>query len=393
MKLLFYLGHPAHYHLFKNAIRYFKGEGQHVTVLIKKKDVLEDLLDADGIPYRNIFPKTRGNSHFEMGRTIMKRNALLFQHCLRNRPDLLIGTSVENSHIGKVLGIPSINVNEDDHDVVPMYSKFSYPLSHTILAPNPCSTGRWEYKTIHYKGYHELAYLHPNQFVSNPRITEQYIPSGEPYFLIRFARLNAHHDEGIRGIDNRTAFHIIDKLKAHGRVYITSEKQLIPELEPYRIKINPADMHHIMAGASLYIGDSQTMAAEAGVLGVPFIRYNDFVDRIGYLRELERSYHLGYGISPSDPGKLFYTLNTLLSTPDLRPTFQRRRMKMLREKIDVNQFMIWFIENFPKSKSIMADNPEFQDQFISATIQSSSDTVKIKTGREVLTPGVTLKQA
>ena len=104
---------------------------------------MEDLLDADGIPYRNIFPKTRGNSHFEMGRTIMKRNALLFQHCLRNRPDLLIGTSVENSHIGKVLGIPSINVNEDDHDVVPMYSKFSYPLSHTILAPNPCSTGRF----------------------------------------------------------------------------------------------------------------------------------------------------------------------------------------------------------------------------------------------------------
>jgi len=43
-------------------------------------------------------------------------------------------------------------------------------------------------------------------------------------------------------------------------------------------------MHHVMAFASLYIGDSQTMAAEAGVLGVPFVRFNDFVGRIGYLR-------------------------------------------------------------------------------------------------------------
>ena len=69
-----------------------------------------------------------------------------------------------------------------------------------------------------------------------------------------------------------------------------------PQFEKYRIKINPLDMHHVMAFASLYIGDSQTMAAEAGVLGVPFVRFNDFVGRIGYLRELEDVYELGYGI-------------------------------------------------------------------------------------------------
>lgn len=55
-------------------------------------------------------------------------------------------------------------------------------------------------------------------------------------------------------------------------------------------------MHHVMAFASLYIGDSQTMAAEAGVLGVPFVRFSDFVGRIWYLRELEDKYELGYGI-------------------------------------------------------------------------------------------------
>ena len=58
-------------------------------------------------------------------------------------------------------------------------------------------------------------------------------------------------------------------------------------------------MHHVMAFASLYIGDSQTMAAEAGVLGVPFVRFNDFVGRIGSLRELEDVYRLGFGVHAS----------------------------------------------------------------------------------------------
>ena len=59
-------------------------------------------------------------------------------------------------------------------------------------------------------------------------------------------------------------------------------------------------MHHIMAFAKMYIGDSQTMAAEAGVLGTPFVRFNDFVGRIGYLRELEDVYNLGYGVKTPD---------------------------------------------------------------------------------------------
>ena len=115
----------------------------------------------------------------------------------------------------------------------------------------------------------------------------------------RFASLNAHHDSGIKGINTEIAQRLIDILAPHGRIYITSERPLEPQFEQYRIRINPLDMHHVMAFASLYIGDSQTMAAEAGVLGTPFVRFNDFVGRIGYLRELEDTYHLGFGVHAS----------------------------------------------------------------------------------------------
>lgn len=363
MKILFYLGHPAHFHLFKNAIWYFKNHNHIVHILIKKKDVLEDLLNEEGLEYHNIFPKTRGMSKFAMTKTIIKRNFRLTAFCLKHKPDLLIGTSVENTHVGKLLQIPSINVNEDDHTVVPLYSKLSYPFSSVILTPSCCSTGRWESKSIHYKGYHELAYLHPNNFEPDYNIVKRYIHDNTPYFIIRFARLTAHHDKGIKGINDEIAHRIIKILKPHGQVIITSEKRLDASFEPYRININPKDMHHMMAFANIYIGDSQTMAAEAGVLGTPFIRFNDFVGRIGYLEELENKYKLGFGIKPSEPFKLFNILNYLLANKTLKSEFRKRRFQMLKDKIDVNQLLIWFIENYPLSKQIMAENPSYQKKF------------------------------
>jgi predicted glycosyltransferase len=152
-------------------------------------------------------------------------------------------------------------------------------------------------------------------------------------------------------------------LKPHGDIYITAERELEPQFEQYRIKINPLDMHHVMAFADMYIGDSQTMAAEAGVLGVPFVRFNDFVGRIGYLRELEDDYNLGFGIKPSEVNRLYEVIEELLQMPNRKAVFQERRQKMLSEKIDFAKFLTWFIESYPESKKIMKTNPEYQYNF------------------------------
>jgi uncharacterized protein len=300
----------------------------------------------------------------------------------------LVGTSVENTHIGKLLGIPTINVNEDDHDVVPLYSKLSYPFASTILSPSTCTTGPWEKKTIHYKGYHELAYLHPNNFTPNIEIVKKYVNPGSPYFIIRFAKLSAHHDKGIKGINDDVAHKLIRMLEPHGQIIITSEKKLNPDFEPYRVNINPIHMHHIMAFATIYIGDSQTMAAEAGVLGTPFIRFNDFVGRIGYLEELENKYKLGFGIRPSEPSKLFSTLNYLLALKSIKTIFAEKRLEMLKEKIDVNRFMIWFIEKYPISKKMMTQKPDCQMKFAYEPRIKDSDYKKVQKHIELNTTKV-----
>ena len=127
-----------------------------------------------------------------------------------------------------------------------------------------------------------------------------------------------------------------------------------------------------MAFASLYIGDSQTMAAEAGVVGTPFVRLNDFVGRLSYLHELEaptdfeaRSngyvpkidahvsddvhYNLGYGHKTADIEGFFASIERWLNTPNRKELCAVRRTKMLKDKVDYAKFLTWFIENYPKS--------------------------------------------
>ncbi len=93
------------------------------------------------------------------------------------------------------------------------------------------------------------------------------------------------------------------------------------------------------------------------------IRFNDFVGKLGYLEELEHKYGLTYGIKTSEPEKLFQKIDDLLKIPGLKEKWQKRRQKMLQNKINVTAFMVWFIENYPKSFKIMKDNPEYQHNF------------------------------
>lgn len=369
MKLLVYMGHPAHFYLYKNVIENLRANNHQVEILIKKKDVLQNLVINQGWTFHNILEEGRKNNKLSMFYAMIKRTYRLLKFCNTYKPDILTGTSVENSYIGPIKRIPVINCNEDDAKVVPLYAKLSYPGANVVLSPCVCENDKWENKSIKYPSYQELAYLHPNHFTPDKSVVEKYFSADEPYFILRFAKLNAHHDAGIQGINTEIAQRLIDILKPQGRIYITSERELEPQFEQYRIKINPLDMHHVMAFASLYIGDSQTMAAEAAVLGTPFVRFNDFVGRIGYLRELEDDYQLGYGIKASEEGSVERLCNAVSELANLSPAerkerYQTRRQKMLSEKIDYAKFLTWFIENYPASKEeYMNADKEFWERF------------------------------
>ncbi len=358
-RVLFCLNHPAHYHLCKNVIANLKDDGNEVFILARQKDVLLDLLKNER--YETL-PLNKGKNLFEKIKYRRPSLNYVVEYAKRVKPDFVTGTGGFYG-VSQQLNIPSWLLVEDDattNAMIFLDNLLSNRKYTGILSPVVCNNSILEKKSVKYHSYHELAYLHPNNFTPDRAVVEKYFPSNEPYFIIRFAQLNAYHDLGVSGINTEVAQHLIDLLKPFGTIYITSERPLEPQFEQYRIRIDPSDMHHVMSFASLYIGDSQTMAAESGVLGVPFVRFNGFVGRIGYLRELEDVYHLGYGIKPKDVDKLFTVVTDLLQMPDRKDIFKLRRQKMLSDKIDYARFLTWFIENYPESVRIMKESPDYQ---------------------------------
>lgn len=367
MNILVQLSHPAHFHLYKNAVKNWQEHGHNVHVLIKTKDILEELLRNSQIPYHNILPVAHRKNKLGVLWDMLERNWKIFCFCKKNHVDILTGSTPEVAHVSKLLGLYSVNTGEDDMAVVPAFAKVAGPFIKCILAPVTCNLGQLEHKSVHYPGFQKLAYLHPKRFIPNKDILVKYdIDSTTPYFIIRFAQLNAHHDVGINGISTEVAQKIVDILTPYGSIYITSERPLEPQFEKYRLHINPLDIHHIMSFATLYIGDSQSMAVEAAMLGLPSLRFNDFVGKkkIGVMEELEHVYGLTYGISSHEPEKLYTKIKELLEKPKLHEDFQIKRKKMLEDKIDVTAFLTWFVENFPQSQ-IQTENAtdEFWNQF------------------------------
>lgn len=348
MRFLFYFSHPAQYLSMRETIRRLLAKpDNHVTVLIKTKDVLEDLIKHDGIPYTNFLPRQRGTSRLAMALSLLKRVLLLLPIIWKKKPDLLIGTDAALAQVGKLLAISRITILEDDCAVIKSLANLTYPYTQTILCPDVCDVGRWQDKKVGYAGYMKLGYLHPAVFCPDNTVQARY-GLHQSYVLVRLSKLGAHHDFDIRGIDPLLLDAIIyEVVERQGyQLWITSEGAMSEPYRRYQLQIHPADMHSVLANATLLISDSQSMSVEAAVLGIPSIRYSDLVGRISVLNELESRYRLTIGIPVSQREQLLPTVQEVLTTEELLAVYQARRQHMLRDKIDVTSFWVDFFENY-----------------------------------------------
>jgi hypothetical protein len=77
--------------------------------------------------------------------------------------------------------------------------------------------------------------------------------------------------------------------------------------------------------------------------------------------ELEKKFGLIFNFS--DPDLAIQKAIEILQHPNLKQEWQQKREKLLKEKIDITTFMVWFIENYPESFKVMKENPEIQERF------------------------------
>ena len=349
-KYLFYIGHPAHWHNISSLAQRLKLEEHNVVIVARRKDVVTELIESSNLEIILLKKAKKRNSIISLFSSIIIRYIEMYHIIKEQKPTLLIGTDFILPQLGKIFKTNSIVINEDDIKAVPFFGILAYPFATNILTPKVCDVGIWKYKQVTYDGYHELAYLNPRLFKPDLRILKKYFPENKKYFIIRFSGLDAHHDFGKKGISNRLALEIINILKDHGEICITSERSLPKALEKYRKNISAKDMHHIIYFSYAFIGDSQTMAAEAAVLGTPSVRFSDFTGKLGYLKELQSKYFLTIGISSNKPNILIKVIKKILDTKNIKAIWSKRSKIMMADKIDVQNFFYSFFSNYPNIK-------------------------------------------
>jgi predicted glycosyltransferase len=335
MKILFDIGHPAHVHLFKNFIFYLLRNKHEVTLVSRKKDVTESLLNHYNIPHTAITEP--GRNFFYMFLELMKRTFYIYKLYKKKKFSFAFGTSFSIGYISFVSKMKSFNFTEDDDNIIPLYTYLTYPFSTKIINPSCLIFKKWKEKRVLHNSFHELAYLHPNNFKPNQKILEKYNLKPFEYIIIRFSSLSAYHDLGIQGLRGNVLLQIEQKLKNYPQI-VSREGTKSHDIDPW-------DMHDVLAFAKMIISDSQTMTMEAAVLGVPSIRYNSFVEKISYLKEMESRFDLTYGFLPGrDENKMLNKIDELLQVKNLNNLWLVKREQMLNEKDDFNQWIINYFE-------------------------------------------------
>lgn len=350
-KVLISLNHPAHYHLFKNTVAILKQRGYEIVYVISNKDILEQLLKSEKVEYVKLNEQIKRKKSILSvflggGIDLLRKDYLLYRFAKKYKPSVMIGTDVSITHIGKLLNIPSLFFNEDDFEINRLACQFSYPFVTKIVSPDVCSVGKYTAKKIAYKGYQKIAYLHPNYFSPDYELIKDIVGYDETFFIVRLVSLTAGHDITGRhdGLNAPAIDRILTTLSKRGRVFITSEAPLDRKYRSYALNIKPNLMHHLLSFATLFISDSQSMCFEAGLLGTPYIRHNDFVGKISVLNEVENYYGLGVGILTRNSSELVPTIEKMLSDPDLKRSWKEKAKQVYRDKIDVAAFYANVVE-------------------------------------------------
>lgn len=314
-----------------------ENKGHEVLITARRKESAFELLNYYGFKFINLGVNKKGLVNKALG--LLSTDLKLLKISRTFKPDVLTG--IGNPYIAqvsKILGSKSILFTDTEH--ASLINNLSVPFSNFVLTPS-CFLKDLGPKHIRYNGYHELAYLHPKWFKEERDILKELdIKKNQKFFILRSVSWQASHDVGYQGISKEQMAKTINLLENYGRVFLSSEFN-DRSFEEYTIKAHPAKIHTLMAHSSLYMGEGATMASESAILGVPSFYISPLLGTMGNFEELEKKYGLLYSFKNAESALV--PISKLLEN-NMLPEWEKKREKLLKDKIDVTSFVIDFFQ-------------------------------------------------
>ncbi|MHC1738591.1 MAG: DUF354 domain-containing protein [Ignavibacteriaceae bacterium] len=359
MNILVDIAHPAHVHLFKHFIKIMQSKGNEVIIAARNKDITFELLNTYKIKYYVL------GRHYK---SLVGKAFGAFSHLakmiylgLKYKIDIYLDAgTMYPAIVSFVLRKPNIMVDNTDVDFTLNIAIF---FTNVIITPVSFKKdfGR---KHIRCESFNELAFLHKKYFRPDPSILKALsINAGEKYVLLRFVLWKSIDDIGYSGFSQDEIREIVKKFSSFGRVFISCEYELPPDLRELQIEFNPkikfGDMQNIEYYAHIYFGESGAMATECAMLGTP--SYFISPKKLGFTDELEKKYDLICQYE-NKYGALDQVYKQI-QNPELKLNWQKKRDNMLSEKISYTDFIVWFVENYPSSFDEIKKNKSIQNNF------------------------------
>ncbi|MFO7792368.1 MAG: DUF354 domain-containing protein [Candidatus Saliniplasma sp.] len=340
LKVLLVIAHPAHVHFFKNLIWEMEEEGHEFNLMVKERENTTALMDLLGFEYET-FGKTY-KSRLGKGIGVVHNDLSLVSKARKFEPDITASIGgLYSVHAGSMLG--STTIDFMDTEIATFTNLLTFPCADVIATPDCYRSQVPKGKHLKYRGYHELAYLHPNRFEPEKWVVHKLGLVPRNYTIVRFSSFDARHqaDEGV--LTRRDKIDLVRLLSDYGQVVVDSEGPLPQPIRSYSMDIPEHRFHDILAYSRMYIGEGATTASEAGVLGVPWIYLSNKTR--GYLEDQEVHYELGAQINTIHDA--FFTLRSILEE-EVEVDFNAARKRLLRDKIDVTRWMKRLFEHFGK---------------------------------------------
>lgn len=339
MRVLFDVVHPAHVHLYRHLHAELRASGHETLVVARDKEVTLDLLRAFDIPHEWT-GHAGAKSTFARARELAWRDVVLTRHARRFRPDVVCTRNPAGVHAGRVVGAWTVYDSVDGR-AAGVHFRLGAPLAHVVTSPTWLDE---DYGQGHrrYRGPKELAYLHPARFRPDPGVrAELGVGEHEPLFVVRFVANDAVHDADTVGLSDAERGALVERLGRQGRVVISSEDALPRSLEHLRFDLGPHRIHDVLAAADLFVGDSGSMAAEAGVLGTLALRLSSWVGPVrGYLGRMERDHGLVRCFTPDTRAAFDVALDEALA--DLAATKAAARTAAARLVAECDDVTAWY---------------------------------------------------
>lgn len=345
MRLLFDILHPTHVHIFRNLIAEVEARGHQVLITMREKDVARALLDQYGLPYEVVSKQRSGPG---LALEFVERGARLWGAARRFEPHFLVGCMGPSiASVGRLRRVLTRDrariVVFYDTEMATLTNSFVYPLADYVCTAD-CYQAEVNGNHITYPSYQQLAYLHPRRFTPDPEVVRKLgVEPDSRYFLVRFVSYQASHDLGVHSIPLEKKLALVRALLPHGRVLVSSETDVPAELHPYVLELPARDMHHVLAFATLLVGESATMASEAACLGVKAVYISPHGR--GYTDDQQQRYGLVENFTRERFGSDWVTaVAALAADPELRARSTAARERLLSEKSDVTAWMLELFE-------------------------------------------------